>query len=65
MTTRPLTIVLHHAYDRAPITVDVAHIRYIHPHTDTTAPITTIVLPSCSAVVQESACEIQRRCLGC
>ncbi len=65
MTALPLTIVLRRAYDRAPITVDVPHIRYIHPHTDNQAPISTIVLPSGSTVVQESVWDIQQRCLGC
>ncbi len=65
MTSRPMTIALHRAFDHKPLTIVVDHIRYFQAIIHDRAPLTKVALLTGDELVQESARDIQRLCVGC
>ncbi len=65
MTQRPMTITLHRVSDRTPLAIEVEQIRYFQAMTHDRAPFTKVALLTGDELVQESASEVQRLCLGC
>ncbi len=65
MTQQPMTITLHRASDRTPLAIEVEQIRYFQAMTHDRAPLTKVALLTGDELVQESARDIQRLCVGC
>ncbi len=65
MTSQPMTICLHRAFDQEVLTIAVDQMRYFQALTHDRAPLTKVALVDRNELVQESVATIRRLCLGC